>query len=176
MDDDYHTKNGLNMISMILWSKMKESKIFERQLVNEIKKFIECNFCDKIIFNIHDNEIRQKCDCYLYQNCINHDGRMGWCKYLSVFPIQKTEPQHWVFVTTKFEYISQQTKGLKSKYNNRHAFVTYVNIFEDETVVKIGFTKIESVKNHKYICDLIEKIEFRDPLNPNIKEIKDILI
>jgi hypothetical protein len=53
MDKD--TKYVSNLMSMILWQKLKTSNIFERQLVKQIKSMIKCELCNEFKYKYIQN-------------------------------------------------------------------------------------------------------------------------
>jgi hypothetical protein len=61
------TEYGLNNISLVLWSLMKSNKLFEKNLIKEIKKFMPCDICHKFYFvEICETEF----DKHIYQTCL----------------------------------------------------------------------------------------------------------
>jgi hypothetical protein len=50
-------------LKMVLWFKMKDSKLFEKNLVKEIIKLMYCESCNKIVFIPYENSILNVCQC-----------------------------------------------------------------------------------------------------------------
>jgi hypothetical protein len=65
-----------NFISWILWHKMKDNKIFERHLIGEIKKFMDCQ-CKMIEVHIIA-DLDEKIQCCRYCKYQEIEDQMGY--------------------------------------------------------------------------------------------------
>jgi hypothetical protein len=150
-------KDGTNLVSLILWKCMKDNKLFEKNLVKTIKKFMSCNECKTLNFVEYEKTKWFGLITYeknLSQDCICSYGY----KVNKLLAINKDINE---YITMKTLIIDPN----KYKFGVNIMFLAKKQLFkirdwqytEEEYEDKYFASFNEAINHYQYLCNLFSK-------------------